>query len=257
MSSRRFSLVLSEFAHSRSEQRIKPTGPFCQVVLPAFATATREQRGGTMTRRGLSTAHDPEVGAAGEHGSAGSTTPHHHHVVALDVPALPKRAGLRNCLVCMGCMWIWVATIIFLTVASWRPEFAAAIQVTRRLGWHREVVAVPPRMASERNHCSFSVLASSGRPTRLQLQLTLSDTLDVSVDEEDIAVTQLSPGFFEVDVACCTRELHQVLTSSTCIELWNKRLGQQYSSTVIVSRHVELEQPPLSGNTSLPLQRLG
>lgn len=250
MSSRHFSLVLSEFAHSKSEHHTKASGPFCQVELPSVATVACEQRGNTMTRRGLSTMYDPELGSPSEHG-ASATTPHHHHVVALDVPALPKRAGLRNCLICMVCLWTWVATVIFLMAASWRPEFATALQVTRRMGLHYEALAVPPRIATERNHCSFSILASSGRPTKLQIQLTLSDTLSTSVEEEDVSVIQLSPGFFEVDVACCTRELHQILTSSNCIESWNKRIGQQYSATVIVSRHVEIERPPLSSNASM------
>jgi hypothetical protein len=250
--SKRFSLVLSEIGQTSSVQRPRSYGAFSPVVVPAVAAAVVDLcNGAGMTRRGPPAySADAESGAAQNGICIASPSLHQHHVVALDVPSLPKRAGLRNCLVCVACLWLWIASTIFFAVVSWRPEFAVAIQVSRRIAFPQQPV-LPPRVASEHNQCTFSVLATVGKPSRLQVLVSLASVLAPSVEEDDIALQQLSPGFFEVTVACCTPDLHQTLRSSRVMELWNGALASHYEASVIVSRPVEIEVPPRAVNESL------
>jgi hypothetical protein len=124
-----------------------------------------------------------------------------------------------------------------------------AMQASRRIAFPPQTV-FPPRVPSERNQCTFSVLATVGKPSRLQLVVSLSSVLSPSVEEDDIAFQQLSPGFFEVSVACCTRDLYQLLKSSRAVELWNTELTSHYEAAIVVSRPVELEAPPRLTNES-------
>jgi hypothetical protein len=250
--SKRFSLVLSEIGQTAPVQRLRSYGAFSPVVVPAVAAVGADLRHNAgMTRRGPPAySADVESGAAQNVNSIAPPSLHQHHVVSLDVPSLPKRAGLRNCLFCVACLWLWIASAIFSAVASWRPEFAMAMQVSKSIAFHQQPV-LPPRVASEHNQCTFSVLATVGKPSRLQILVSLASVLAPSVEEDDIALQQLSPGFFEVTVACCTPDLHQTLRSSRAMELWNGALASHYEASVIVSRPVEIKVPPRAVNESL------
>lgn len=256
--SKRFTLVLSEIGQAGTAQRARSSGAFSPVVVPPVAAVGNGLRnGGNVTRRCTACPiPDLEAGAGPEINGTVQQATHQHHVVALDVPSLPRRAGLRNCLFCGVCMWIWIVTVTLFVAAVWRPEFAVAMQVSRRIAFAQQP-APPPRVPNEHNHCTFSVIATVGKPSRLQLIVSLASVLSPSVDEDDVALEQLSPGFFEVNVACCTRDVYQTLKSAHTIESWNVALGSHYEATVAVSRPVEIERPLLPANLSLVKRRAG
>jgi hypothetical protein len=170
-------------------------------------------------------------------------------VVELDVPTLPKRAGLRNCLLCTACLWTWIAAVVIFAVASWQSDLSQALRASRHVALPPQTM-FSPRMASETNHCTFSVFATVGTPSRLQLIVALASTLAPSVDEGDIRLRQLSPAYFEIDVACCTRELYQTLKNTQSIDSWNAKLTSHYDASVVVSRILRVQHPPNNSNTS-------
>jgi hypothetical protein len=156
-------------------------------------------------------------------------------------PTLPRRDGLRNtCILCVVLLWMCVV----LCVTFSYPEFTAALRASRNVAFN--IPTMPSRNASERNHCTFSVLASVGRPSRLQLVVELAWALTPSVEEDDIVISQYSPGFFEVDVACCTADIFRALENphGGGIHRWNSHLWPHYGSSVILSRAVAIEQRP-------------
>lgn len=243
--SKRFSLVLSDIPPQRNRNH----GAFQPVVFPTVTEGVSVIRNGGSTQRRNMQPHtiDLEAPLASNARTTTSPTFHQHHVVALDVPTLPKRSGLRNCLLCTACLWIWVVTVVICAVAFWRPEFALVLRASHRVP---EQQVRPPRMAAEINHCTFSVLATVGRPSRLQLAVSLASTLAPSVDEEDITLHQLSPGLFEVEIACCTRELYLTLKREQSIDSWNYKIGDHYGASVVVSRSVEVTVGPRTTNAS-------
>lgn len=248
--SRRFSLVLSEIGSAAPPQRPRNNGPFHSLVLPVTAVGSEYRNGGAITRRGTPPhTIDLEACARCDGTTANGVVQHQHHVVELDVPTLPKRAGLRNCLLCTACLWTWIAAVVIFAVASWQSDLSQALRASRHVAPPPQTM-FSPRMASENNHCTFSVFATVGTPSRLQLIVALASTLAPSVDEGDIRLRQLSPAYFEIDVACCTRELYQTLKNTQSIDSWNAKLTSHYDASVVVSRILRVQHPPNNSNTS-------
>lgn len=242
--SRRFSLVLSEFKSAASVPRsvcnhgaVAPPG-----MLQGRAANHDPQQNSIVTRRVLP-AYTTDLEACNpQHGAVMvSPTQHQHHVVALDVPVLPRRAGLRNCVVCMACLWLWIATAVFLSLFQWRPDFNLALQTSRRIPFMSNPTN-SPRVSNENSHCTFSVVHNVGHPSKLQMVVTLASTIAPSVDEEDVVVTQLSLGAFEVDVACCTKDLYTTLKTEHWIASWNYQLQYHYGASVLMSRVVQFKK---------------
>ena len=134
----------------------------------------------------------------------------------------------------------------FLAVALWKPEFATALKMPRRTTLS-QYVQMPSRVATEQNHCTFSVLVTNGQPTKLQLVVTLAMLLAPSVEEEDIAMYKRSSGLFEIEIACCTAALFQSLKNTHSMEAWNNNLAAHYHATITSARAVEIKGVSVSG----------
>jgi hypothetical protein len=236
--SQRFSLVLGEIQSAVPSRHAQTRRVFHTVPIPPNASSGPELRGsGAMTHRG------PLFGQSGleeftEHGAV-SITPvqHQHHVVALDVPAIPKRTGVRSCLLCILCVWVWITPFTILAVSFWRPEFALTLRDSRRIDNFKKAVALP-RIAHNNSYCVLSVLTTAGTPTRLQLTVALASILAPSVDEDHITITKLSTGLFRVEVARCTDAVYYTLKVSSCIDSWNAQLEAHYDASVALSTDV-------------------
>ena len=254
MSKKGFSLVLREFRpETCAPSHIGSQSAFHTQPLPHDSTLDGERRDGErrdgrrVTRRGGLHTFDVELAMGNE---PQLTAPPAHHVVAFDTPSLPRRSSLRNCLFCGVCVFACVFVVTTLLVASWGPMLSLEMHLSDRLSLP-EFEPARRRISSERNHCTFSVFATTGRPSRLQLLVTLASVLQPAVDDEDIAVKQPSPGFFEIDVACCTRELYRMLKHRRCMDSWNSLLKSYYQSILVVSQGVSLiERPPDARNVS-------
>jgi hypothetical protein len=140
---------------------------------------------------------------------------------------------------------------------TWHEIQALAARLPRASVSPR-VEAVSRGVESERMHCVFTVFATAGSPTRLQLVVALASALAPSVQEEDVAVSASSAGFFEVDVRRCTEALHRVLNGGASVEAWNAVLASHHGAAVAASRVLRVAGAPgnmLDTNASVSAYR--
>lgn len=235
--SQRFSFVLSELSTKSSNSTRH--GAFHAVTIPPVAVAATEQRAAKMTRRNMPTNACNDTESSTDEPAASR-----HHIVTLDAPSLPKRPGFRNCLVCVACLWFFVSIIAGLTFLSLRPE---VFLVLKRIPSHAfNAPLVPPtRAGNDPNKCAFSVFVNEGQPSRLQVHLALAAVVSPSLEEDDITVSSLSPGFFEVSTCCCSRGLQQLFETERIIAAWNAHLHSHYQATLVIAHAVEVIRPPI------------
>lgn len=190
-----------------------------------------------MTRRSMqpTSCHDSEP-------LADESAPSRHHIVTLDAPALPKRSGLRNCFACVACLWLLISAVAGVTFLSMRPEVFLVLKRTSGHTFSGPLLP-PARAGNDPNKCSFSVFVNQGQPSRLQIHLALAAVATPSLEEDDIAVSSLSPGFFEVSTCCCSRALQQLFETERILSAWNAHLYAHYQATLVIAHAVEVIRP--------------
>lgn len=195
----------------------------------------------------ICTANDSHISVGTTHLLKGYTEENtNDHTVVVDVPVLPKRTALRNCILFTTCVWFLTITTLAIV---WKFRFTATPQLTQAK--HVAFVKVlPARKAKEKNHCTFTVGSTSGRPSKLQLVVTLALALAKSTREDDIVLNKISPGLFDVDIARCTQELHSTLTNKDFVNTWNIVLEAHHEATIALVTSVEVEQAADTTNTS-------
>jgi hypothetical protein len=194
----------------------------------------------------ICTANDSHIAVATTHSLKGYTEENNDHTVVADVPVLPKRTALRNCVLITTCIWFFTITTLAIV---WKFRSTATPQFTqsKHVAFFK---VLPPRKANERSHCTFTVGVTSGRPSKLQLVVTLALALAESTLEENIVLHKISPGLFDVDIARCTDELHSTLTNKHFVKTWNIVLEAHHDATITLITSVEVEQAADTTNTS-------